>query len=40
MSLAAGFINAQVHDALAMRQAPASLLQLALMDARQMIGAG
>ena len=34
MSLAAGFINAQVHDALAMRQAPASLLQLALMDAR------
>ncbi len=34
MSLAAGLIDAQVHDALAMRRAPASLLQLALMDAR------
>ncbi len=34
MTLGAGFIDAQVHDALAMRHAPASLLQLALMDAR------
>lgn len=34
MSLGTGLIDAQVHDAQAMRQAPASLLQLALMDAR------
>ena len=34
MSLATGLIDAQVHDAQAMRHAPASLLQLALMDAR------
>lgn len=34
MSLATGLIDAQVHDAVAMRRAPASLLQLALMDAR------
>ena len=34
MSLATGLIDAQVHDAAAMRRAPASLLQLALMDAR------
>ena len=34
MTITAGLIDAQVHDALAMRQAPAPLLQLALMDAR------
>jgi iron(II)-dependent oxidoreductase len=34
MTLATGLIDAQVHDAQAMRCAPASLLQLALMDAR------
>ncbi len=34
MRMATGLIDAQVHDALAMRHAPASLLQLALMDAR------
>ena len=33
-ALATGLISAQVHDAAAMRCAPASLLQLALMDAR------
>ena len=33
-SLPGNLINAQVHDAVAMRQAPAPLLQLALMDAR------
>ncbi len=32
--MAAGLIDAQVHDAVAMRRAPAPLLQLALMDAR------
>jgi ergothioneine biosynthesis protein EgtB len=34
MSLASGLIDAQVHDAQAMRGAGAELLQLALMDAR------
>jgi formylglycine-generating enzyme required for sulfatase activity len=34
MTMASGLIDVQVHDALAMRRAPASLLQLALMDAR------
>ena len=34
MSLATGLIDAQVYDAAAMRRAPAPLLQLALMDAR------
>jgi iron(II)-dependent oxidoreductase len=34
MPLATGLIDAQVHDAAAMRCAPAPLLQLALMDAR------
>ena len=34
MTMTTGLIDAQVHDALAMRHAPAPLLQLALMDAR------
>ena len=34
MGLSKGLINAQVHDAVAMRSAGADLLQLALMDAR------